>query len=78
MFSFLSRNSYPLFLNKSLSEYCRSSTNESIKKMIERHNSKKDKPKIANNGNNPEFKLLDFIYLFSLSYIVFLMYKRIK
>lgn len=77
MFSFLSKNSYPLFFNKNLRDYCKNSTNESIKKMIERHNSEKNKPKI-NNGNNPEFKLSNFIYLFSLSYIAFFIYKRIK
>jgi hypothetical protein len=82
MLSCFSRNSYPLILNKNLRDYCRNSTNESIKKIIERHNSEKDKPKIKINNNdddnNPVFNLLDFIFFLSVSSIAFFLYKRLK
>ena len=78
------RQPYPITLNKSLSEYCRSSTNESIRKLTERYNSDKNKPKISLNfnddddNNNPKFNFYDFIFFLSVSTIVFFIYKRLK
>jgi hypothetical protein len=69
-------------LNKSFSEYCKNSTNESIRKITEKYNSNKNKPKIKLNldddNNNPDFNFYDFIFFLSVTTIAFLIYKRLK
>jgi len=87
MFSSLLRNSSPLFLNKNISEFCRNSTNESIRKLTEKNNIEKNKPKINfnfddnnNDDNNKKdnFNFYEFIFFLTFSSIAFLLYKRIK
>ena len=92
MFQCLSRNAFPLLLNKKISDYCRNSTNESIRKLIERHNSEKEKPKFNfdintsnennndnnNKNNHKEVSFINFIIFLSVSSIAFFLYKRIK
>jgi len=88
MFKPLLNNSFPyLFLNKNLSEYCRNSTNEFIRKITEKYQTKKYIPNIKINYNNKEdnnengkndFNLYVFLVVLSISSISFYFYKRIK
>jgi hypothetical protein len=78
MLNCLFKNPYPLILKKNLRDYCLNSTNKSIKNLIDRNNSKKDKYKLNNNDNNNPINLIDIIFVFSISTIAFLLYKRIK
>ena len=75
----------PQVFNKSLHEYCKRSTQESIKKLTEKYNSDKNKPKISNlllseNGDSgkPEFTFYGFLVFLSISTIGFILYKRLK
>ena len=80
------RQPYPITLNKSLSEYCRSSTNESIRKLTERYNSeKKTKIKLKLNDyydddddDNPQFNYYGFFLFLSICTITLQIYKRLK
>lgn len=81
---FVKRPIYPL--NKTISEYCRNSTNESIRKLTEKHNLERNKPKIKislNNddneedGNKPKFDIYDFLAFLSFSIISIYVYKRL-
>lgn len=74
----------PLYFNKSLSEYCTKTTNESIKKITEKYNLERNKPKIKNpleeedDSKNPELNFYSFIIFLSISSITFYFYKRLK
>jgi hypothetical protein len=75
----------PIFYNKNLSNYCRKSTDESIKKISEKQNLERNKPKIKNplddneNGNGkPEFNLYEFLIFLSISTITIYFYKRLR
>ena len=88
MFKPLLNNSFPyLFLNKNLSEYCKNSTNEFIKKMTEKYETKKYSPNIKISYNNKEdnsengeidFNFYFFLVVLSISSISFYFYKKIK
>lgn len=83
---FVKRTIYPL--NKTLSNYCRNSTNESIRKLTERHNLDRNKLKIKNpymdydDENNDDDKsklnIYRFLIFLSFSMISIYIYKRLK
>ena len=74
----------PQVMNKNLYEYCKKSTEESIKKITEKNNLERNKPKIKfllNNNDDsgkPEFNFYGFLAFLSISTIGFLIYKRLK
>jgi hypothetical protein len=81
---FIKSSIYPL--NKSLSDYCRNSTNESIRKLTEQHNLERNKLKIKNpmdydeNNDNdkPKLNIYGFLIFLSFSMISIYVYKRLK
>jgi len=79
----------PLFINNnSLADYCMKSTQESIKRMVEKNDLKKKNEKMKNilnehgnsnnNNNNKEINFYRIIAFLSISSLAFLYYKRIK
>lgn len=73
-----------IFINKSLHDYCRKSTEESIRKITEKHYLERNSPKIKNpldddNGNNnPKFNFNTFLIFLSVTMVSFYFYKRLK
>jgi len=83
MLSFMTKR--PIYFNKNLSDYCTSSTNESIRKIIEKLKLERSKPKIKvsfndddDNSEKPELNFFHFIAFLSISYGTYFFYKRIK
>ena len=74
----------PQVMNKTLYDYCKKSTQDSVKKLTEKYNLEKNKPKFKNpldkNDDNgkPEFNFYSFLAILSISTIGFLIYKRLK
>ena len=79
------RQTVPLTLNKSLSDYCRHSTNESIRKITEKYNSEKNKPKIKlklndyydDDDDNPQFNYYGFFLFLSICTITLQIYQKL-
>lgn len=83
MLSFMTRR--PVYFNKSLSEYCTKTTNESIRKLTEKFNLERNKPKIKNpleeeddDSEKPEINFYHYLLFLSISSIAIYFYKRIK
>jgi hypothetical protein len=76
----------PMYLfNKTINDYCRYSTNESIKKINDRYNLERNKAKIKNVFNDedededkPGTNIYSIIAFLSISTLAFFLYKRIK
>jgi|LakMenE18May11ns_1017448.scaffolds.fasta_scaffold9933032_5 hypothetical protein len=74
----------PFFVNKSLQDYCRKSTEESIKKISERYNLERNKPKIniplddENSSNKPEINYYGLFTFLSVTTLAIFLYKRLK
>lgn len=74
----------PFFVNKSLQDYCRKSTEESIKKISERYNLERNKPKIniplddENISNKPEINYYGLFTFLSVTTLAIFLYKRLK
>jgi hypothetical protein len=72
----------PNYVNRSLAEYCRKSTEESIRKKTQKYNLERNKPFLNttfafNCDNNPDFNIYTFLLFLSISTISFYFYKRI-
>jgi len=72
---------YPI--NKTLSDYCKRTTNESIRKLTEKYSLERNNPKIKNplvdeDDYKPKFNIYDFFAFHSISTIAFFFYKRLK
>ena len=68
-----------LFYNKNLNDYCRRTTDESIKKLSERLSLERNKEYLEEeNDNNKNHSVLGFIIFLSISCFVINLYKRIK
>jgi hypothetical protein len=76
----------PIYINRSLHDYCRKSTEESIRKKTEKYNLER-KNQLSNtrftinndnNNNNPEFNIYTFLLFLSISSISFYFYKRLQ
>lgn len=68
---------------KNLSDYCRKSTDKSIKKISEKQNLERNNPKIKNplddnENGKPEFNLYEFLIFLSISTIAIYFYKRLR
>lgn len=73
----------PQVMNQALFEYCTRSTQESVRKITEKYNLERNKPKFNNpledNGNDkPQPNFYGFLILLSVSTIGFILYKRIR
>jgi len=68
--------------NKNINNYCRNSTNVSIKKITDKYNLERNKPKIQNpfedNDDKPKVGIYSTLVFLSISTMVFFFYKRIK
>ncbi len=73
----------PIYVNHSLAEYCRKSTEESIRKISEKYNLERNKPNLSirfdNEDNTPKFKHNIYIVLLflSISTMSFYFFKRL-
>ena len=74
----------PTYLfNKNISDYCRKSTEESIRKKTEKYNLEWKNQMLNttiisnNDNNNPDFKIYTFLLFLSISSISFYFYKRL-
>lgn len=73
----------PIYINKLLSDYCRKSTDEYIKKLTEKHNLERNKQKFKNpleeeDNEKPNFNFYNLLLFLSISTISLYFYKRIK
>jgi hypothetical protein len=76
---FVNRKFFPL--NKTISEYCKNSTNESIRKLTENYNLERNKPKIKEpfeDNGKPEINFFNLLLFLSISTVTFYFYKRLK
>jgi len=81
MFRSITMPSFPYILNKKLSDYCKNTTIESIRKFNDKYKSKKYIPNIKMNDDEfgkPEFNLYFLLVFLSISSITLFFYKRIK
>ena len=74
----------PQVMNKTLYDYCKKVREETIRKLTERYNLEKNKPKIKNpldendDSGKPELNFYSFLTFLSISTIGFLIYRRLK
>lgn len=75
----------PIYFNKNLSDYCTKIMNDSIRKLTEKYNLERNKPKVKNifhddddNDEIPKFNLNIFLIFLSISTITIYFYKRLK
>jgi hypothetical protein len=71
-----------LGINNTIYDYCKRSTQESVKKITEKYNLERNKPKFNNplddDGNKkPELNLYSFLVFLSISTIGYYLYKRL-
>lgn len=85
MFRSIAMPSFPYILNKNLSDYCKNTVNESIRKLTDKYKSKKYISNIKMNYNDeddnfekPEFNLYFLLVFLSISSMTWFFYKRIK
>ena len=69
--------------NKTISDYSRNSTNESIKKITDKYNLERTRPIVINPFNQeddkkPETNIYSILAFLSISTIAFFFYKRLK
>lgn len=72
-----------IFYNKKLADYCRKTTEDSIKKITEKYNLERNKQKINNpleddDNDKPKFNLYGFITFLSISTLAIYFYKRLQ
>jgi len=71
----------PIYINKTLQDYCKKTTEESIRKLNEKYNLERNKPKIKNtfdDNNKPEFNYIGFLLFLSITIFSFRFYKRLN
>lgn len=82
MLSFMIKR--PVYVNKSLSEYCTKINNESIMKLTEKYSLERKNPKFKNplgdedGPKKPELNFYHFLIFLSISSITIYFYKRLK
>ena len=74
----------PIYINRSLHDYCRKSTEESIRKKTEKYNLERNKPLLNttiafnyDNNKNTELNIYTFLLFLSLSTMSYYFYKRL-
>lgn len=73
----------PYLFNKTMNDYCRHSTDESIKKITYRYNLERNNPKIKNPFDDeyedkPKINIYSMFAFLSISTLAFFLYKRLK
>jgi hypothetical protein len=75
----------PYLFNKTINDYCKHSTNESIKRITDRYYLDRNKVKIKNVFNDehedddkPKINIYSILGFLSISTLAFFLYKRIK
>jgi len=74
----------PVYVNKSLSEYCTKINNESIRKLTEKYRLERKNPKFENplgdkdGPKKPELNFYHFLIFLSISSITIYFHKRLK
>jgi hypothetical protein len=76
----------PLPINKDLYNYCRKTTENSIRNLTEKYNLERNKPKIKNllnedecdKNNKPEFNIYGFLTFLSMTTLAIFFYKRLQ
>lgn len=76
MFRFMTNR--PIYFNKSLSDYCTRTTNESMRKLTENKPIIKYTLENADDPKKPEVNFYHFIMFLSISYFTYFFYKRIE
>lgn len=69
--------------NKTMNDYCRNSTNVSIKTITDKYNLERNKPKIKNpfddeDNDHPKVGIYSILMFLSISTLAFFFYKRLK
>jgi hypothetical protein len=69
--------------DKTMNNYCKNSTNESIKKITDRYNLERSKSKIKNpfddeDTDKPKIGIYSVLIFLSISTLTFFLYKRLK
>jgi len=73
----------PYIFNKTISDYCRNSTNHSIKKITDKYNLERNTPNIINpfdegDEYKPSINIYSIFAFLSISTIAMLIYNRVK
>lgn len=71
-----------LFYNKKLSEYCKKTSDESIKRLTEKYHLERIKkiinPLEEDDSNNPKFNFYGILAILSISTLAFYFYKKLN
>lgn len=68
----------PINVNKSLHDYCKKSTEESIRKLDEKYNLERNKPKVNKPfQNNSDTNFLSIFLFLSITMFSYCFYKRL-
>jgi hypothetical protein len=72
----------PYLFNKTISDYCRNSTNKSIKKLFDKYDLERNKLIVINpfdeeDDNKPKINKYSILAFLSISTIVYIFYKRV-
>lgn len=65
-------------INKSLRDYCRKSTENSIRKLTEKYNLERNTTKLADEDENTQFNIYGFIAFLSMTTFAFVIYKKLQ
>jgi hypothetical protein len=74
----------PVVMNQALYDYCKKSTEESVRKQSEKYSLERNKPKITispenSDGNDkPEFNFYGLLAFLSVTTMAFFFYKRLN
>jgi len=75
MLSFYFPKTQPSLLNKNLQDYCKKTTENSIRKLTEKYNLERNNTKIDNKicvSGNPEFNFYGILTILSITTIAFI------
>jgi hypothetical protein len=70
-----------VFTNKTLQDYCKKTTEESMRKLSEKYNLERNKPNIKNtfdDNDKPEFNYFGLLVVLSITIFSFSFYKRLN
>jgi hypothetical protein len=73
----------PYLFNKNISDYCKNSTNESIKKITDKYYLERNRPTTINpfddeDDYKPTVNIYSIFIFLSISTMAFFLYKRVK
>ncbi len=83
MLSFYIPKTQPI-LNKILQDYCKKTTENSMRKLTEKYNLERNKPKLVDPiekvciNSNPEFNFYGILAVLSITTMAFIFYKKLN